>query len=152
VAYVIFKEFEISCSHRLIDDKLTLEENKKMFGKCNNEPSHGHNYIVRVYLSSNKLTNGMVINFTDVKKVFLDKIDKIYDHQYLNECEPFKSKKLLTTAENMCKVFYDILKKDFKEITSIMIWETSKSCAIYDENDVYNIPYDQKTLFETPVL
>jgi 6-pyruvoyltetrahydropterin/6-carboxytetrahydropterin synthase len=152
MAYVIFKEFEISCSHRLFNEKLTLEENRKLFGKCANEPNHGHNYIIRVYLTNNILTNGMVRNFTDVKKVFIEKIDNVYDHQYLNECTPFKEKKLLTTAENMCKVFYDILKKDIREITAIMIWETSKSCAIYDENDIYNINENQKTLFETERL
>jgi len=129
--YTVFKDFEISCAHQLWKDNLTTEENKALFGKCANTPCHGHNYIIRIYVSSNKLINGMVINFTDLKKVFLEKIDKIYDHQNINFIEPFKSKKILTTAENFSKVIFDIMVKEIKDIEKVEIWETSRSCASY---------------------
>ena len=133
MTYIISKDFEISCSHRLWDDEMTENENKELFGKCGNAPNHGHNYFVTVTLRGKKLKNGMIRNFTEVKKIFMEKIDSVYDHHYLNECEPFKSHKLLTTAENMCKVFFDILKKDVPELYSISIKETERSSAMYIE-------------------
>ncbi|XP_060124543.1 6-pyruvoyl tetrahydrobiopterin synthase isoform X2 [Zootoca vivipara] len=37
-----------SASHRLHSNLLSDEENKKLFGKCNNANGHGHNYKVEV--------------------------------------------------------------------------------------------------------
>ncbi len=140
----ISKTFEMSCSHRLNDATISDVENKAIFGKCNNPPSHGHNYIVEVILkgTSSDMQNGMLVNFSDVKKVFLSEIDKQYDHQNLNECEPFKTggkyqdTPILTTAENMCMVFFDILKKHLPKLHTIKIWETSTCYAEYSESDM----------------
>jgi 6-pyruvoyltetrahydropterin/6-carboxytetrahydropterin synthase len=35
-------------SHRLHNPDLSDEENKQIFGKCNNPNGHGHNYEVEV--------------------------------------------------------------------------------------------------------
>ena len=62
--YSLKKEFTISCSHRLHDPNLTDEENEKIFGKCNNAPSHGHNYLIILKLESKELgKDGMIMNF-----------------------------------------------------------------------------------------
>uniref|UniRef100_A0A8C6XC69 6-pyruvoyltetrahydropterin synthase n=1 Tax=Naja naja TaxID=35670 RepID=A0A8C6XC69_NAJNA len=57
-----------SASHRLHSPFLSDEENRKLFGKCNNPNGHGHNYKVEVTVQGeiNPLT-GMVISLTDLK-------------------------------------------------------------------------------------
>lgn len=45
---IITKRIKFSSSHRLHSPFLTPEKNKEIFGKCNHENGHGHNYIVEV--------------------------------------------------------------------------------------------------------
>lgn len=131
--YEIKKSFCISCSHRLNNNSLSGGENKNIFGKCNNLPSHGHNYKIILHLKSKTLKNGMIVNFNKIKKVFMNKIDEKFDHKFLNDCNDFKD--IIPTAENMCKVFYNILKHDIKQLYKIEIYETETASALYYEDD-----------------
>ena len=44
------QKFEFSATHRLHNPKLTDEQNRTLFGKCNNPHGHGHNYELQVTL------------------------------------------------------------------------------------------------------
>lgn len=80
--YYLKKRIEISASHYL---KLDYES------KC--KTLHGHNWIITVYCKSEKLDkNGMVTDFTHIKKMINDKMD----HKNLNEVFEFNP-----TAENI---------------------------------------------------
>jgi 6-pyruvoyltetrahydropterin/6-carboxytetrahydropterin synthase len=80
--YYIEKKLEIAGAHRL---DLNYES------KCKN--FHGHNWMITIYCKSENLNqNGMVIDFTQIKKVITDKLD----HQNLNEIFNFNP-----TAENI---------------------------------------------------
>lgn len=133
MVYKLKKEFSICCSHRLNNKNLSIKENKDIFGKCNNLPNHGHNYKIILNLKSNKLdpTTGMVQNFYELKDIFQICIDNKFDHQCLNEFKEFKN--LVASAENMCKIFYDILKPHLSQLYKIEIYETEGASAIYEE-------------------
>ena len=63
--YYVRKSLEVSASHQL---KLDYES------KCEN--LHGHNWNIEIYLKSEKLDkNGMVMDFTIIKKKIMDKMD-----------------------------------------------------------------------------
>ena len=47
---LIVRRETFSASHRLHSTQLNDEENRMIFGKCNNPNGHGHNYIVEVTL------------------------------------------------------------------------------------------------------
>ncbi|CAG8836132.1 41155_t:CDS:2 [Gigaspora margarita] len=47
IAYLRRKE-TFSAAHRLHSPHLTEEENKELYGKCNNPNGHGHNYTVEI--------------------------------------------------------------------------------------------------------
>lgn len=88
--YEVKKRLEISAAHKL---KLDYES------KCTN--LHGHNWIVDVYLRSETLDqNGMVMDFTHIKKKIQDK----FDHKIINEVVDFNP-----TAENLAKFICDEL-------------------------------------------
>ena len=80
--YKIKKRLVISAAHQL---KLDYES------KCS--VLHGHNWIIDVCLRSKELdANGMVYDFTQIKKRIHDKLD----HKILNDVLPFNP-----TAENI---------------------------------------------------
>lgn len=80
--YYIEKTVEVSASHHL---SLSYES------KCTRV--HGHNWIITVYCKGKELNrDGMLIDFTEVKRLIQDRLD----HQDLNEVLPFNP-----TAENM---------------------------------------------------
>ncbi len=105
-------------------------------GKCENV--HGHNYKVRITLAGERLENGLLYDFKDVKAVLGELIDRL-DHQYLNDLEPFKE--LNPSAENMAKYFYDEATARLRQATDgrvrvqqIRIWETDTTTATYFED------------------
>lgn len=82
--YYVTKRLEISAAHSL---------NLDYESKCSN--LHGHNWIVKVYCKSATLnSNGMVCDFTHIKRMISD----VLDHKNLNEILPFNP-----TAENIAK-------------------------------------------------
>jgi len=59
------RRYTLSASHRLHTDALTAEENRAVYGKCNNPHGHGHNYVVEVLVGGEVgRETGMVLNLS----------------------------------------------------------------------------------------
>ena len=92
-------------------------------GKC--EELHGHNYLVEVFIQSNKLRKpGLVYDFSEVK----EQLKRILpDHKLLNDLFSFNP-----TSENLAKYFYDQLSKKYP-VLKVIVWENEDSAAEYEE-------------------
>ena len=44
----VTRQYRFAASHRLHSPELSDEENRELYGKCNNPYGHGHNYVVEV--------------------------------------------------------------------------------------------------------
>lgn len=111
---------EFAAAHQLPDYK----------GQCSN--IHGHTWKVRVSVAGSNLdSNGMLVDFKDLKTTLLDILDS-YDHSFLNQVPPFD--KLSPTAENIAREIYNQFKKssDYK-LQKVEVWESERSCAVYWE-------------------
>ena len=110
--YYVSKRMEIAGAHKL---SLNYES------KCQN--LHGHNWIVIVHCKSMTLDeNGMVYDFTHIKKKIMDKLD----HQYLNDILDFNP-----TAENMARwIAEQIGSKCYK----VKIQESEGNVAVYERD------------------
>jgi len=107
--FYIQKRLEISASHKLILDYES---------KCQN--IHGHNWNIIVYCKSEILNqNGMVVDFTEIKK----KIHSKLDHQNLNDILSFNP-----TAENIAKW----ITKQIKTCYKCSVQESEGNTAIYE--------------------
>ena len=59
-----------SASHYYHNPDLSPEENRRIFGKCNNPHGHGHNYTLEVTVAGEiNPTTGMVLDLKDLKKL-----------------------------------------------------------------------------------
>ena len=98
-----------SAGHRLHNDALSAEENRVIYGKCNNPNGHGHNFIVEVTVAGEiDPRTGMVFNLRDLKAVMTEIIEQGLDHKNLNLDVPaFKG--VIPTAENIAAVLWSLL-------------------------------------------
>jgi 6-pyruvoyltetrahydropterin/6-carboxytetrahydropterin synthase len=127
------QQFEFSAAHRLHCDRLTDDENRRLFGKCNNPAGHGHNYVFDVTVSNEVDSDrGQVIamdNFESVvKRLVVDRLD----HRHLNhDVEYFAT--INPSVENIAKAIYLWLDGQFgaAKLERIKVFETPKTWAEY---------------------
>ena len=109
--YFVSKSMEISAAHRL---NLSYES------KCQN--LHGHNWHVTIYCKAKELNkDGMVCDFTHIKKAIHEKLD----HQYLNDILPFNP-----TAENMARWMCEQIPTCYK----VSVQESDGNIATYEKD------------------
>lgn len=102
-------------------------------GKCEN--LHGHNWKVEVILEGEKLNSlGLLVDFGEVKKI-LNSCLKELDHKLINKLGYFR--KHNPSSENISFYIFSYFKKRIRNlpcrIKETRVWETSTSCAIYEE-------------------
>ena len=102
-------------------------------GNC--ERLHGHNWLIEVALSADKLGNcGMCIDFREVKKHLAQILDG-FDHNYLNKLEEFKD--MNPTTENIARLVYNRLAgmvPDHVRVRKVTAWESEDCGASYGED------------------
>ncbi len=122
-----------NAAHRLHNNMLTDEQNKKIYGKCNNPNYHGHNYELFVKVTGYiNPTTGYVIDTKYLSELIDDKIIEKFDHKNLNlDVDEFKGKN--PTTENIAVTIYDILRKEIDNQYEIKIklYETERNYVEY---------------------
>jgi 6-pyruvoyltetrahydropterin/6-carboxytetrahydropterin synthase len=97
----ITRREEFSASHRLHNPALSAEENRRLYGICNNPNGHGHNYEVEVTVRGEvPARTGMVMNLTDLMRILRERVLPRVDHKHLNLDVPFLAE-VNPTAENV---------------------------------------------------
>lgn len=110
--YRVKKRLEIAGAH-----KLTLDYESK----CSNV--HGHNWIVEIYMQSKDLDrNGMVMDFTHIKKEIHDALD----HKYINDVVGVNP-----TAENIARWICEKLGEKCYKVT---VQESEGNIAEYERD------------------
>jgi len=104
------RRYRFSASHRLHSPKLSEEENRLVYGKCNNPHGHGHNYVVEVSVSGTvDPATGMIANLADLDGFVEKEVIEPFDHKSLNE-DVATFRENVPTTENICKEIYQRLK------------------------------------------
>src|SRR5215471_6736488 len=107
------RRYWFSASHRLHNESMSAEENRRVYGKCNNPYGHGHNYALEITVAGQvDPQTGMVCNLVDLDQFVHEKILQRFVHENLNTLEEFQQ--LVPTTENLCIQIYRILEQGFR--------------------------------------
>lgn len=114
---LISKEFRFDAAHNLIN----------YHGKC--ERLHGHTYRLRVTLEGIPDKDGMILDFTELKKTVNDLVVSQLDHSYINDTIAQPS------AENISLWIWKMLEAPLSgpnyHLYEIIVWETEDSFVTY---------------------
>jgi len=135
---VVFgRRYRFAASHRLHTEQLSDEENRRVFGKCNNPYGHGHNYVVEVTVSGKvDPTTGMIVNLADLDRFVQSEVVEPFDHKSLNE-DVAEFQRTVPTTENLCKEIYQRLKYfPLAELERVRIEETSNNAFEYAGEEI----------------
>jgi 6-pyruvoyltetrahydropterin/6-carboxytetrahydropterin synthase len=122
-----------NCAHRLNNPAWSEEKNKEVFGKCNNNNYHGHNYVLETWVEGAiDPDTGYVMDAKILKDIIRKNITEPFDHRNLNLDVP-DFKDLNPTAENIAVVIWNKLRthipQDLK--LSIRLYETENNIVEY---------------------
>jgi 6-pyruvoyltetrahydropterin/6-carboxytetrahydropterin synthase len=126
------RRYMFSASHRLHSDRMSAEQNRATYGKCNNPHGHGHNYTIEITVCGPvDERTGMVCNLVDLDGFVHQQILERYDHQNLNLLPEFA--KAVPTTENLCVSIYEILQRGFRHahLEKVRIEETMMNSFEY---------------------
>jgi 6-pyruvoyltetrahydropterin/6-carboxytetrahydropterin synthase len=122
-----------NAAHRLNNSKWSVEKNKNVFGLCNNENYHGHNYelIVKV-IGIPDLETGYVIDTKVLSQLIQQKIIDRFDHKNLN-LDTIEFTSLNPTVENIAIEIYNLLRPELDKSLELKIklYETERNFVEY---------------------
>ena len=119
---LLSKEFTFDAAHNLIN----------YHGKC--EKLHGHTYRLKIVLEGSPDSEGMIMDFIELKQIVNEKIISRLDHSYINEIifQP--------SAENIALWIWRELEESVKrencKLYEVHVWETATSCVILRREDL----------------
>lgn len=129
----VFRKEHFNAAHRLFNPTWSAEKNQAVFGLCNNENFHGHNYelIVKVTGPINPDT-GYVIDLKQLSDMVKASVIDRFDHKNLNlDTKEFAH--LNPSAENIAVVIYELLRPQLGEEYDlhIRLYETERNFVEY---------------------
>lgn len=142
----VTKTIEIDMAHRVPNHN----------GKC--QTPHGHRYKIEIGVEGKKIqdagssSEGMVIDYSDLKEVLIEVIDQPYDHSgvfydrdpKIAAIKDFYDQSpkqpifvpFIPTAENLAQWWFVLLEPKLKDrrvqLIFVKVWETPTSTATYE--------------------
>ena len=82
----VTRKYRFSASHRLHAPSLTDEQNRELYGKCDNPFGHGHNYEIAVSARGPvDSRSGRVVEPGVLDRLVEEQVLKAFDHRNLNK-------------------------------------------------------------------
>ncbi|MBI3669999.1 MAG: 6-carboxytetrahydropterin synthase [Acidobacteria bacterium] len=126
------RRYSFAAAHRLHIPRLGEEENRRIYGKCNNPYGHGHNYVLEVTVSGPvDPATGMVAHLGELDHFVEREVLEAFDHKNLNE-EIAAFRERVPTTENLCIEIYNRLRSfPAARLARVRLEETSLNTFEY---------------------
>jgi len=123
------RRYRLAASHRLDVPSLSVAENRRLFGKCNNPHGHGHDYVLEVTVEGAPDDSGQIVNRAELDRLVEQRILQRLDHKNLNtDVEELKG--VVPTTENLAMAVRDALLKNWPlqvRLSAVRIAETERN-------------------------
>jgi 6-pyruvoyltetrahydropterin/6-carboxytetrahydropterin synthase len=120
------RKIEFSASHLYHNPAFSAEENRRVFGKCNNPHGHGHNYVLEVTVAGEPdAATGMVLDLKELKEILQREVTDRMDHRFLNYEVPELAGQI-PTCENIAAVIWRLLEPKIARghLSRVRLYET----------------------------
>ncbi len=120
------RKAEFSASHYYHNPEFSAEENRRLFGKCNNPNGHGHNYTLEVTVKGQvDPRSGFVVDLKELKAVLEREVLSAMDHRFLNKEVP-EFARTIPTTENLAIAIWNRLRAKLRraELHRVRVYET----------------------------
>lgn len=120
------RKAEFSASHYYHNPQFSAEENRRIFGKCNNPHGHGHNYTLEVTVKGQiDERSGFVVDLKQLKDIMNREVIDAVDHRFLNE-EVKEFRDRIPTTENLAVTIWKWLqpKLNVARLHRVRLYET----------------------------
>ena len=128
------RRYHFSASHRLDTAALSPEENRRLYGKCNNPHGHGHDYAVDITVAGPVDANGQIASRDALDALVRDRVLARLDHKNLNlDVAEFRGS--VPTTENLATLIRSALEKDWPlpaRLSGIRISETGRNTFAWE--------------------
>jgi 6-pyruvoyltetrahydropterin/6-carboxytetrahydropterin synthase len=112
----VTRRYEFAASHRLHSLQLGPEENRRLYGKCNNPHGHGHNYVVDVSVRGPlDAATGRAVDTAVLDELVRRQVLGPFDHRNMNTEVP-AFERLVPTSENLGLEICRRLKTNWKQV------------------------------------
>jgi 6-pyruvoyltetrahydropterin/6-carboxytetrahydropterin synthase len=120
----VTRRYAFAASHRLHSGELSEEENRQLYGKCNNPYGHGHNYVVEVSVRGPlEGATGRAVDIAVLDELVRREVVLPFDHRNLNRevavfaaALPASVPTLVPTSENLAIEICRRLKRNWKQV------------------------------------
>jgi len=112
----VTRRYEFSASHRLHSTQLGDDENRRLYGKCNNPFGHGHNYVIDVSVRGPAdAVSGRAVDTGHLDGLVRREVVDTFGHRNLNtEVAAFAG--VVPTSENLGYEICRRLKRNWKTV------------------------------------
>ena len=130
----VTRRSHFNAAHRLHNPDWSSEKNKKVYGVCNRENYHGHNYDLLVSVTGPiNEESGYLMDMKDLKLIIKEEVLDRFDHKNLNlDTEEFKN--LNPTAENISVVIWNLIRPRIPAVyeLKVKLYETERNIVEYE--------------------
>lgn len=126
------KRYCFAASHRLHNEDLSVDENRRVYGKCNNPFGHGHNYALEVTVCGPvDPRTGMVCDLGELDAAVSREVLERFDQQNLNTVAEFAD--AVPTSEMLAERIFAMLRRAFHgaELYKVRLEETTQNAFEY---------------------
>ena len=128
------RKVEFAASHIYHNPAFSADENRRIFGKCNNPNGHGHNYTLEVTVKGEvDPQTGFVLDLKDLKDILNREVMDVFDHRHLNHEVPEFATQIPTTENIAISIWNRVAPKlsNGTHMHRVRVYETPDLFADY---------------------
>ncbi len=129
----VTRVLHFNAAHRMHNPEWSPEQNKDVFGLCNSDNWHGHNYELEITIKGKvDPGTGYVYDLSRLKQVVEKLVVDQLDHRNLNVDVDFM-RGIIPSSENLAVLIWERLKNEVApaELHCIRLYETPRNYVEY---------------------